>query len=138
GVIPEEDSVESTEETNEPGKIKNHGLQEIQKEINNYIRDNDLTNMIETKLSDEGLLVTILTDVTFDSGSAQVNSKGEEIAKEVSNFLDTNPPHEIIISGHADDRPIHNSEFKSNWELSVIRSEIGRASCREREYISMM
>src|SRR5699024_11307774 len=24
--------------------------------------------------------------------------------------------------GHADDRPIHNSEFKSNWELSVIRS----------------
>lgn len=97
-------------------------MEQIQREIYAYIHDNDLSDSIDTQLTDDGLLVTILTDVTFDSGSAKVNSRGEDIAREVSNFLDTNPPRQIVISGHADDRPIHNSEFESNWELSVFRS----------------
>src|SRR5699024_12153933 len=30
--------------------------------------------------------------------------------------------HQVVVSGHADDRPIHNVEIASNWELSVIRA----------------
>src|SRR5699024_186604 len=81
-----------------------------------------LTKALGTQLTDEGLLITLSTDFSFTSGSAYVNDTGREIAQEVAKFLYTNPPHEIIISGHADDRPMYNDEFKSNWELSVMRS----------------
>ncbi|WP_284139223.1 flagellar motor protein MotB [Virgibacillus sp. LDC-1] len=97
-------------------------LQTLQMQINGYIEERNLTEAIATKLTDEGLLISILTDVTFESGRATVNDDGKKIAKEVSAFLVTNPPHEIVISGHADDRPIHNAVFASNWELSVIRA----------------
>lgn len=97
-------------------------LEDLQAEVEQYIESNELSDSIGTKLSDEGLLISIFTDVTFDSGSAEINKQGEKIAEKVSNILDTTPPYEIVISGHADDRPINTLEFESNWELSVIRS----------------
>ncbi|TMN21396.1 flagellar motor protein MotB [Lentibacillus cibarius] len=97
-------------------------LQNLQKQINDYISKNGLTDVIGTTLSGEGLLITILNDVSFDTGSAKVKAKGKAVAREVSNFLYTDPPHEIIVSGHTDNRPIHTSEFSSNWELSAMRA----------------
>lgn len=97
-------------------------LQGLQKEINNYIIEGELSETLETLLTDEGLLITILNDISFDSGSAIVKDKGIEVAREVSEFLMTDPPHQIVISGHADDRPMHNMLFASNWELSVTRA----------------
>lgn len=97
-------------------------LQSIQREIEEYIAANSLTDTIGTKLSSEGLLVTVRTDITFDSGSAKVKEHGVDIAKEVASFIRTDPPHEIVVSGHADDRPIHTAEFASNWELSSMRA----------------
>jgi chemotaxis protein MotB len=125
--LPEnEDDEEEEEEENEEVE-SNHmrelrELQELQKGINNYISESNLSNILETSLTDEGLLITILNDVSFDSGKAIVKEKGQEIAKEVAEFLVTDPPHQIVVSGHADDRPMHNKEFASNWELSVTRA----------------
>ena len=31
-------------------------------------------------------------------------------------------PNYILIEGHTDDLPIHNTEFPSNWELSSARA----------------
>ncbi len=97
-------------------------LKEIQGMIDAYIAQSNLDEVIGTELTEEGLLITILNDISFDSGSAVVKEEGQQIAQEVSNFLDTNPPHQIVVSGHADDRPMHNSEFASNWELSITRA----------------
>lgn len=97
-------------------------LQEMQENINAYITENDLTDTLGTKLTDEGLLITLSTDFSFATGSAYVNKEGRKIAHEIAQFLHTDPPHEIVISGHADDRPMYNHEFKSNWELSVMRA----------------
>lgn len=124
----EKDKEKDTEKDKEKQIEKNRGklelqrLEEIQRKINGYIKENNLTESIGTKLTDEGLLITILNDITFDSGSAVVNADGQKVAKEVSKFLNTDPPHQIVISGHADDRPVHHSRFRSNWELSVIRA----------------
>lgn len=97
-------------------------LQELQRGINNYIAKSNLSDVLETSLTDEGLLLTIVNDISFDSGKAVVKSAGVEIATEVSEFLITDPPHQIVVSGHADDRPMNNDEFSSNWELSVTRA----------------
>ncbi|MFD2629213.1 flagellar motor protein MotB [Oceanobacillus kapialis] len=97
-------------------------LETIQQQINRYIQSEELEDVFDTELTDEGLLLTILNDISFDSGSAVVKAEGQKLAQDVSELLYTDPPHQIVISGHADDRPVNNADFASNWELSVMRA----------------
>ncbi|GIO23849.1 flagellar motor protein MotB [Oceanobacillus sp. J11TS1] len=97
-------------------------LQEVQEEINAYIEEAGLTEEFGTELTGEGLLITMRNDILFDSGSAVVKQEGRQVAEDVSRILETDPPHQVVISGHADDVPIHNANFESNWELSVTRA----------------
>ncbi|MGY0694734.1 flagellar motor protein MotB [Virgibacillus sp. FSP13] len=119
--------VETDEDEEETGNEKEQTqereqLEKLRNKINAYITNNDLAKSLGAKLTDDGLLITIVNDVTFDSGSSSVNADGKRIAKEVSNFLYTDPPHQIVVSGHTDDRPIRTSDYGSNWELSVMRA----------------
>lgn len=97
-------------------------LNDIGEKINQYIAENGLTGQLKTSLTSEGLLVTINDSVLFDSGSAEVRKEDIAIAKEISDLLVMDPPHNVIISGYTDNVPIQNSKFSSNWELSVMRA----------------
>ncbi|KJE27634.1 membrane MotB of proton-channel complex MotA/MotB family protein [Geobacillus kaustophilus] len=103
------------------GKEKEE-LRQIKAKIDSYIHDNKLTGKLQTSLTEEGLAITILDDILFDSGSAEVRMKDRRLAAEISALLVMNPPRNIIISGHTDNVPIHNEKFASNWELSVMRA----------------
>lgn len=131
--IPVEIPIESNEEENESEdeeEIENQRdtalelfqLQDLQEEIDHYIEENNLVEELGTALTGEGLLISIENEITFESASAVVNSEGEDIAHEIAELLHTDPPRQIVISGHADDRPMNNEEFESNWELSVQRA----------------
>ncbi|MEI3604373.1 flagellar motor protein MotB [Pseudogracilibacillus sp. SE30717A] len=133
-IVPEKDPVdlegkeEDRDKEEEASKEDSVQLREyeelkaIQESIETYIATNSLTETLGTKLTSEGLLITVRTDITFDSGSAKVKKQGIDIAKEIAAFLNTDPPHEVVINGHADDRPVHNQEYASNWELSSMRA----------------
>lgn len=124
--IPVEDDSKEKEENEEEkpdeGTTEVLNLQELQEKINNYIHENNLTESLATQLSEEGLMISIMNDVTFEPGSADVNKDGKVIAKEISQLLITDPPHQVVISGHTDDVPMNNAKFGSNWELSVMRA----------------
>ncbi|ANB60751.1 flagellar motor protein MotB [Anoxybacteroides amylolyticum] len=102
--------------------VEQEGLRELQTKINEYINKQHLHGELKTTLTEEGLLITIANDILFDSGSADVKPEDKQIAVEISRLLVMNPPRNIIISGHTDNVPIHNSKFSSNWELSVMRA----------------
>ncbi|MBE4909541.1 flagellar motor protein MotB [Bacillus luteolus] len=116
----EENQEEIDEEAYE--ELEQKELKELQEKINGYILDNKLNEHLETKLTDEGLLVTILNDTFFNSGSAAVRPADQQLAKEISELLVMNPPRNIIVSGHTDNVPISNSQFDNNWHLSVMRA----------------
>ncbi|KXG11362.1 flagellar motor protein MotB [Anoxybacillus rupiensis] len=107
---------------NQQAKNEQKELQQIQAKINQYIEQQHLQGELKTTLTEEGLLVTILNDVLFDSGSAEVRPQDRQIASEISRLLVMNPPRNIIVSGHTDNVPIRNANFSSNWELSVMRA----------------
>lgn len=102
--------------------LEQEKLKEIQKKVNAYIAANSLETKLKTTLTDEGLLITILNDIFFDSGNSDIRKNDEQLAKEISKLLVMNPPRNIIVSGHTDNVPIQNAEYESNWHLSVMRA----------------
>lgn len=97
-------------------------LKAIQSKINMYVQKNDLSNTFQTAFTSEGLLLTIRDNVLFASGRAEVRDKDKKTARELATLLEMDPPRNIIITGHTDNVPINNSNFRSNWELSVMRA----------------
>lgn len=118
----EQDEVDQPLEDEYVNSREYRELQELQAKINTYIQKNDLTNKFDTAFTTEGLLLTIRDNVLFDSGRADVRSEDRKTAQELAQLLEMDPPRNVIITGHTDNVPIHNSHFKSNWELSVTRA----------------
>ncbi|MFC4320551.1 flagellar motor protein MotB [Litchfieldia salsa] len=116
----EEDEEEKAEEARK--QAEQEELKSVQDKINEYITTNKLNTGVQTRLTDEGLLVTLHNDTFFNSGSAEVRGEKAELAREISQFLVMNPARNIVVSGHTDNVPIRNSQFDNNWHLSVIRS----------------
>ncbi|ABS23432.1 MULTISPECIES: flagellar motor protein MotB [Bacillus cereus group] len=97
-------------------------LKAVQKSIDQYIEERQLSSSFKTKLTEQGLMITILENVLFDSGKADVKPESLNIANEMSHLLLSAAPREITVSGHTDNVPITNSQFSSNWELSTQRA----------------
>ncbi len=97
-------------------------LAEIQNSVDEYIAVNVLEKQFATKLTEEGLLVTIRDSILFDTGESEVNPEYINIAEDISDLLVFDPPRNVVITGHTDNIPISGSKYSSNWELSVMRS----------------
>jgi chemotaxis protein MotB len=112
---------EAEQDRMDKAKKELEALEELQKKINAYIQSNKLTSSLQTQLTENGLLITILDNALFDSGSAVVKPGSREIGKKLSELLVTNPPRNIVIAGHTDNVPISTPSIQSNWELSAFR-----------------
>ncbi len=77
-----------------------------------------------TQIQDK-LSVNLVEKILFDSGRAEVKTKGKEVLKKVGNILQSLDDKEIRIEGHTDNVPIGGSlqqRFPTNWELSTQRA----------------
>ncbi|MDW0117827.1 flagellar motor protein MotB [Sporosarcina thermotolerans] len=97
-------------------------LEEIRSSLDDYIAVNELENQFQTKLTEEGLLVTIRDSILFESGKATIKAEYTNLAKDIGNLLKFEKPRQIVVTGHTDNVPINNAEFPSNWELSMMRA----------------
>lgn len=104
------------------GKSEEQQLSEVQQRVEAYIQENDLTDELDTNLTDEGMLISIRDNVLFESGVADVRNEDRRIAKEISSLLVMDLPRGIVISGHTDNIPIKTYRYESNWDLSVMRA----------------
>jgi chemotaxis protein MotB len=69
-----------------------------------------------------GLVLTFPERIAFDTGQADLKPSAEPILEKVGVFILTRPEMLVEIHGHTDDRPIRNSRYPSNWELSADRA----------------
>jgi type VI secretion system protein ImpK len=68
------------------------------------------------------ILVRLLNDVVFDTGSADVRSNFKDVLERVAATLDKEP-NNIRVVGHTDNAPIRSKlKFKDNQDLSVQRA----------------
>jgi chemotaxis protein MotB len=102
-------------------------LAAIQKEIDERIEAEGLQELISTKLTDDGLKLSLNSGVVFDSGKAGIKNA---ITPVLDSMLGALAPYaqkyNFAVEGHTDSRPISGGAFASNWELSTARANAVR------------
>jgi chemotaxis protein MotB len=97
-------------------------LEKLKKKLDEYIRQNGLKTVLETKLTNYGLKIIIRDSALFASGSAQVRPEAKKLAVAISDMLVPHPKQEVLVAGYTDNRPINTREFADNWDLSSKRA----------------
>jgi len=60
--------------------------------------------------------------IVFDPGYARLKPSTQATLNKVASFIMERPNLIVEVQGHTDDRPINNTRYPSNWELSVDRA----------------
>jgi chemotaxis protein MotB len=76
---------------------------------------------LRVTISDGRMVLQLPTDVLFESGSARLSKTGRDAIAEVTRVLKEVPNRRYQIEGHTDNVPIHNPQYRSNWELAAAR-----------------
>jgi len=81
-------------------------------------------NQQEVTVKREADLVTLTfpEGIVFDPGYAQLKPSGQTTLEKVALFVKERTDLVLEVQGHTDDKPIRNTRYPSNWELSVDRA----------------
>jgi chemotaxis protein MotB len=116
--------VNSPSNTNVVEMDEEEKLSYVKDTVDKYLSDSGLSNSVETKVEERGLVLSFKDYLFFDSGKADINPEQAKKLVEIGKLL--NQPiisgSYIRIEGHTDTVPISNYLYKSNWDLSVIRA----------------
>ncbi len=96
-------------------------LNNLKSNIDGFIAENKLNAQIQTKITDEGLVIQIRDGLLFKSASADILPIADDAIEHLSRLL-ANTSQKIEVSGHTDNLKISTKEFPSNWDLSSQRA----------------
>ncbi|GAB6169586.1 flagellar motor protein MotB [Clostridium carnis] len=114
-------STEGTPSIVSDGQIEQETMDKIMSQIKSNIDARGYADKVEVSVNEVGLEINIKDVILFDSAKADIKSEINPLLLEISQIL-KGLNNNIKIIGYTDNRPIHNNEFRSNWDLSAIRA----------------
>jgi chemotaxis protein MotB len=99
-------------------------LLELQGYLETSIKEVKMSDYMETSMGKRGLVIRLKeggSPVFFDTGDARIKEEAFPILNRIGQVIE-DIPNDICVEGHTDNRPIHTSQFPSNWELSAMRA----------------
>ena len=96
-------------------------IQQIMRELDNYIENNNLSDRVDVENKRKGLVISLTGEILYEEGRAEIREQGRDVLAMISDILQ-DIPNDIMIEGHTDNLPIRTDEFPSNWELSTARA----------------
>lgn len=106
-------------------KLKNElsDLERAKAELEDRLKQEISDKDVQVQMAKNGLVITFVAEVLFDSGKAELKQPSLEMLNKVAQVLiDTVPDLSVGVEGHTDNQPIKYSGWKSNWELSSARA----------------
>jgi len=76
---------------------------------------------VELSITPEGFVISLKELGFFNSGQAALLPGAAEKIKRIAKVLEQHKL-DLRVEGHSDNQPIHNAQFRSNWELSTARA----------------
>jgi chemotaxis protein MotB len=96
-------------------------VDELRHQLESALGDEIRKHEIQMRVTPEGLVVSLREVGFFNSGRAELLQNGHTTLTRIAAILGGHG-FEIRVEGHTDNVPVHNSQFKSNWELSTARA----------------
>ncbi len=76
---------------------------------------------VNLKLDERGLTISLREAAFFASGDSEVQPSAVPAVEKIAAIV-ADLPNPLRLEGHTDARPIHNSRYRNNWELSTVRA----------------
>ena len=92
-------------------------LQILNQELGSELRSGKL----KISMGARGLIISFTQAALFPSGEDEIAKNFYPTIQKIANAI-KQVPNPVRLEGHTDSVPIHNSRFKSNWDLSAARS----------------
>lgn len=79
------------------------------------------TGKVKVWMDARGVTISLREAAFFNSGDAKVATSSLPALAKIAAVL-SDLPNSLRLEGHTDSKPIHNSRFSGNWELSTARA----------------
>ncbi len=100
---------------------------ELAKFVTQIIQEAGLEGEVAVRSDPSGVSLTFNSTLFFDTLSAEVAPKGQEVLNKLIEAIAGRQDAElkkynIVVEGHTDSRPVMSGSFPTNWELSGARA----------------
>lgn len=89
--------------------------------IKGKLKKNNLDDKIAAKKDSRGVVLVLQEQILFPTGEARLVPESRPFLNKIGEII-KELPNVIHVEGHTDKRPIRNSYYPSNWELSTARA----------------
>ncbi|CDQ18323.1 flagellar motor protein MotS [Halobacillus karajensis] len=96
-------------------------LDKLKEEVDEYLKENDLSDIISATQSDRGVVLVLEEQLLFETSRAEILDGAKPFLTKVGTLLE-NIPNFVKVEGHTDNRQINTYRYPSNWELSGARA----------------
>jgi len=97
-------------------------FQNLGSQVKNLVLEGNLQDVVDTKVTERGIVLNLAGGVLFRPGSAAVERGFMPFLLELSQML-KKLPYKVMVEGHTDDSPPpQQGGYPSNWELSAARA----------------
>ena len=93
----------------------------LKSSISKFIEEYNYSNNIRLIENERGITISIMDNILFESGRADLSDDSKPILGKMAQLLKT-ITNDIRIEGHTDNIPISTEDFPSNWHLSIARA----------------
>ena len=102
---------------NEATKIASRTTEELMVALKEQIDQ----GLIEVERKEDKVFVTVGSGGAFPSGTADLTEEAQRIIDRIA-LSAMSPDSTITVTGHTDDVPISNGQFRDNWDLGAGRA----------------
>ena len=107
----------SSKEQNEKEQNASRATEELTVALKEQIDQ----GLIEVEQRDGKVFVTVGSGGAFPSGTADLTEEAQRIMDRIA-LTAMSPDSSITVTGHTDDVPISNGQFRDNWDLGAGRA----------------
>lgn len=93
----------------------------LEKDVLAELKKFGIIDAIAVARDQRGVLISFGDSLFFESGSAELRREARPFLSSVASLIKTHH-REIVVEGHTDNLPVHNSPYSSNIELSSSRA----------------
>ena len=115
------DNAEGSGGSSAEQKEKIQNASRTTEELTVALREQIDQGLVAVEQREDSVFITVGSGGAFPSGTADLTDEARRILDRIA-LASMSPDSEITVTGHTDDVPISNAQFRDNWDLAAGRA----------------